>query len=508
MVLGDSISEKRYDVFLSYNSEDRDAVEQIAVYLADCTGLKPWLDKWKLIPGEDWVENLERGLRSALTCAIFVGKSGEGPWQQKELTAALNQQVKNPGFRVIPVLLPNAPTVPKLPLFLAGNTWVEFRESMDDDALWRLECGILGKAPERGRPSAPEDCLQPQAKPQPQADPADLVYPGGAMDVDSRFYIRREADDAVFGAVHRHRGMVTVRGARQSGKTSLILQAYVNTRRTSKPLRPVFVDFQALSEKDFDSLGAIWQRIAQEIDIQLGLASWKPESWEAASAYDRNLTRYLDRCVFAVDQTPLLLCLDELDRVFKLPLRSGFFPSVRAFFNRGAWDPAWRNVRWLLSTCSEPSSYIEDPTESPFNVGRKIELGSLSIDQTTDFARRHGLGLDASVIERIVDYVGGRPFLVHLLLYHLAINPQQQEQLFDVRSAGGGVFLEHLKRHQVKFREKPELREAMKHVIAGQGCDDVRLANSLEASGLVIHDASFRAICSCQLYKEYFAGVL
>lgn len=409
---------------------------------------------------------------------------------------------------MIPVLLPDAPAAPQLPIFLAGNTWVEFRVNLDDDALWRLECGVLGKAPERGRPSASRDCRQPPAEPQPHADPADLVIPGGAMDVHSRFYIRRQADDEVFGAIHKPRGLVAVRAPRQTGKTSLILQAYVNTHRAEKPLRPVFVDFQALTPEHFASLDRIWQRIAQEMAIQLGHESGKPDVWAAASSYDRNLTGYLDRCVFAADQTPVLLCVDEVDRVFKSPLRSDFFPSVRAFYNRGAWDEVWKKVRWLLSTSSEPSFFIEDLAQSPFNVGLQVALSSFTIEETTDFARRHGLALDDSMIRRIVDYVGGRPFLVHLLMYHLAIHPQRQEKLFDVKSAGDGVFLGHLKRYQARFQEKPELREAMKLVVAGEGCEDVRVANRLEAAGLVTRDENGKLVCHCRLYKEYFSRVL
>jgi hypothetical protein len=144
---------KPYAVFLSYNSEDREAVEQLAIYLQDRANLPLWLDKWKLIPGESWVENLERGLAESATCAIFVGQSGKGPWQEQEVKLALRYQVKNPNFRVIPVLLPDAPVQPELPPFLAGNMWVDLRKGLqDDDALWRLECGIRGVPPERGRP--------------------------------------------------------------------------------------------------------------------------------------------------------------------------------------------------------------------------------------------------------------------------------------------------------------------------------------------------------------------
>jgi hypothetical protein len=145
--------DKPYAVFLSFNSEDRAAVEKIAIYLQDKVNLRSWFDQWELIPGESWVENLQRGLATSETCAVFVGKSGEGPWQKREVEVALQYQVYNHKFRVIPVLLPDAPKQPELPMFLAGNMWVDFRGKRldDDDTLWRLECGIRGETPGRGR---------------------------------------------------------------------------------------------------------------------------------------------------------------------------------------------------------------------------------------------------------------------------------------------------------------------------------------------------------------------
>lgn len=151
------MADKQYAVFLSFNSEDRKMVEKIAVYLKDKTDLRPWFDQWDLIPGEPWVRNLEKGLKESSACAVFVGKSGEGPWQSREVETALRQQVDQEDFRVIPVLLPDALKQPELPLFLAGNMWIDFRGKgiVDDDTLWRLECGIRGVAPGQGRPGSP-----------------------------------------------------------------------------------------------------------------------------------------------------------------------------------------------------------------------------------------------------------------------------------------------------------------------------------------------------------------
>ena len=91
--------DKPYDVFLSYNSEDREAVKQIATYLKDEARLEPWLDMWHLIPGEPWVSNLELGLRSSKSCAVFIGESGEGPWNRIEVQHALQEHAADASFR-------------------------------------------------------------------------------------------------------------------------------------------------------------------------------------------------------------------------------------------------------------------------------------------------------------------------------------------------------------------------------------------------------------------------
>ena len=62
-----------------------------------------------------------------------------------EIRAFLQQFVKG-GCPVIPVLLTNGPKKPKLPLFLEGNTWVDFRDSQSNP-MDKLVWGITGKKP-------------------------------------------------------------------------------------------------------------------------------------------------------------------------------------------------------------------------------------------------------------------------------------------------------------------------------------------------------------------------
>ncbi len=91
-------------------------------------------------PGKHHLENQIGQIKSA---AVFVGKDGIGPWEQMELAAFLRQFV-NRKCPVIPVILADTPKKPKLPIFLDGMTWVDFRQHDPDPPMERLIWGITG----------------------------------------------------------------------------------------------------------------------------------------------------------------------------------------------------------------------------------------------------------------------------------------------------------------------------------------------------------------------------
>lgn len=496
---------KPFDVFLSYNTDDKDLVERIAVLLADKAGLNPWFDDWTLIPGEPWVRNLERGLEASSSCAVFIGKNAEGPWQKNEVESALRKQVRNPEFRVIPVILPGAPKKLELPSFLDGNTWVDFHAGIEyEDSLWRLECGIRGNPPGQGRLKSKKH-KPPVLKivEQVHFDPLKISRPGGPLHVNSRFYIKRKADDEVLNEILRTRGIVTIKGALQTGKTSLILQLYHAIQSLRSDLRIVLVDFQSISEKNFKTMEKIWFNIVSCISNQLKIKEWNSNNWKKKADYNYNVSNFFDR-MFEISEYPLIICFDEVDRVFNSPIKKDFFASIRSLYTRGAYESCFHKTRWLLSTSSGPASFIDNINQSPFNIGYIAELNTFTIEEVREFARRHGLILNHEDVERVMNYVGGRPYLVHTLFYHLVRNPDAYEQLFDVWLAGRKIFREHLEYYLAQFQREKSLKEMMIKVIQGKGCKDVILANRLLSAGLVRRDDQQKIVPLCSLYVDFF----
>ena len=146
-----SLRPKRYDVFLSYNSQDRPAVHAVAERLKG-EGLELYLEEWELAPGREFQPALAEGLRDSKTCVVFLGPNGLGPWQKQELQVAVDKRARDEAFHVIPVLLPGTERPRRGDVahleFLINASWVEFLTTLDDERAFRsLVWGITGTKP-------------------------------------------------------------------------------------------------------------------------------------------------------------------------------------------------------------------------------------------------------------------------------------------------------------------------------------------------------------------------
>ena len=146
----------RYHVFLCYNiesKEDKRIVEKIGNQLRK-SGIIPWFGEWEVRRGTSWQREIEQQIEYISAVAVFVGQEGVGPWQKLEIDALLREFV-NRGCPVIPVLLQNASSKPRLPIFLNGVRWIDFADTDSDEAsLETLIWGITGKHVETHRRSS------------------------------------------------------------------------------------------------------------------------------------------------------------------------------------------------------------------------------------------------------------------------------------------------------------------------------------------------------------------
>jgi energy-coupling factor transporter ATP-binding protein EcfA2 len=199
---------QKYEVFISYSSRDRAMAEKLAIRLREA-GLSLFFDRWCLPGGKPWGPLLEQSIQESASCAVLIGKEGFGPWQAREMWAALGRQGRDPAFPVIPTMLPGAEEVPSL--FLGLNTWVDMRRGVDDEVAFQMLLqAIRGEA--MGGPVFEElaDAVRP--------------YLGlrAFREEDSAFFFGREAfTEKLVGTVERTPFLAVV-GPSGSGKSSVV----------------------------------------------------------------------------------------------------------------------------------------------------------------------------------------------------------------------------------------------------------------------------------------------
>jgi WD40 repeat protein len=147
-----SLAPKRWEAFLSYNSQDRAAVTELAQRLKR-EELTLYLDEWEMEPGWEFQPALARALNASKSVVAFLGPSGLARWQMQEIQVAIDKATHDEAFHVIPVLLPGAERPRRGDVahleFLINASWVEFVGTLDDErAFRRLVWGIKGAKPE------------------------------------------------------------------------------------------------------------------------------------------------------------------------------------------------------------------------------------------------------------------------------------------------------------------------------------------------------------------------
>jgi len=148
MVRPGMTADSKYHVFLSHPHQYGDWAEALAGRLEDEHGFRVWLDRWVLVPGQSWQQEMAKGLEDAKACAVCLGQKTLKGWFQQEVEKALNRQAIDINFRVIPILLPDAPRdrTEAMPAFLDLRTWVDCREGSDAEyAFHVLVQGIKGE---------------------------------------------------------------------------------------------------------------------------------------------------------------------------------------------------------------------------------------------------------------------------------------------------------------------------------------------------------------------------
>jgi len=324
--------------------------------------------------------------------------------------------------------------------------------------------------------------------------------PGGAMPLDSPYYISRAADDEFRQAIARRTSIVLVKGPRQVGKSSLLARALEDARRSRTSV--VFTDVQALGRDDLRSPMAVYQALGRSIAEQIKVPSSILDSWNDSDSPNTNFSRYM-RAVLGA-HPHVVWGLDEIDRLVGMDYSTDVFGLFRSWHNRRALDPGapWGRLTLAIAYATEAHLLIADLNQSPFNVGARVALEDFDAGETMTLNARHGSVLDTpSAAARLMSLVGGSPYLLQCAFYELGRGGSLDRLEDDARRESGPLG-EHLRRVRVLLQTDPALDRAMAAVLKGDACPDRDSFYRLRSAGLILGASPSEARPRCGLYRQ------
>ena len=332
---------------------------------------------------------------------------------------------------------------------------------------------------------------------------------GGAVPLNSVFYVERPTDIEFRTAIARRDSIVLVKGARQMGKTSLLARGLQQSRQLGS--RVVLTDFQTLNTSHLESANTLFYTLAEILCDQLDLDVSPDAVWNTERGPNMNLERYLRRAVFSQISDPIVWGLDEVDRLFTCDYGSEVFGLFRSWHNKRALDPTgpWSRLTLVIAYATEAHLFIRDLNQSPFNVGTRLALQDFSAAQTADLNMRYGSPIKSPQdVTRFHQLLSGHPYLVRRGLDELSLNPESMDNFIEMACKDEGIFSDHLRRIQLTLSQDTALRTAVTQVLNGIPVQNSDEFYRLRSTGIVSGDGASAAQIRCPLYDRYLRAHL
>ncbi|MBE9070757.1 AAA-like domain-containing protein [Leptolyngbya cf. ectocarpi LEGE 11479] len=346
----------------------------------------------------------------------------------------------------------------------------------------------------------------------PPSHVAEPELPQGQVRLASAFYIERHPQDSLcYEEISKPGALIRIKAPRQMGKTSLM--ARILNIAQEQEYRVIPLSFQHADREIFSNLEQLLRWLCVRVSRKLGLSPRLNDFWTDTYGSKDNCTAYFEDYLLPEIATPLVLGMDEVDRVFQYTdIVDDFFGLLRAWYEEAGYgvggSSLWEKLRLVVVHSTE--GYIPlDINQSPFNVGLPIELKEFELEQVSDLAGRHGLHWSPDQLEQLVALIGGHPYLVRVAFYQIVQGELTWEQLLQSAPTESGIYGDHLRRHLWNLNRDSVLAEAFSQVLASQEPVALESAHAfkLHSLGLVKLQGN-GVVPSFELYRQYFSDRL
>jgi tetratricopeptide (TPR) repeat protein len=248
---------------------------------------------------------------------------------------------------------------------------------------------------------------------------------GGTVQAGKGVYIPRQADDELLDLCRAGK-FTYILTARQMGKSSVMVRT--SERLMREGIKSVAIDLTKIGAAKTDVTAEKWYFglllvIKTRLGLKVDLLKWWDQNKRLTMA--QRMTDFFEQVLLVEVKEPVVIFIDEIDTTLRLSFTDDFYAAVRYVHNDRALVPVFNRLSFVLIGVAKPGDLIQNPDQTPFNIGQGVELTDFNFDEALPLA--DGLGLPPAeareTLRWVLEWTSGHPYLTQRLC--LAIAEQQ-----------------------------------------------------------------------------------
>ena len=334
------------------------------------------------------------------------------------------------------------------------------------------------------------------------------------------FDLRREPQESRCDrTILQPASLLRIKGPQNMGKTRMLNRVVKQARSTvagnsDNLTRIATVNFlRSFDLTVYDSLDKFLQSLCQIIAYQLTksyqvhLTDNFQQNWDRLSGTpNHKASVYFENQLLDL---PLVLVLEDIDRVFEAPFAIDFCDLIRGWHTEAQRDDLWQNLSLVIVHSTDVYASMDIGSSPLANLGEIVILEEFSSKDVESLVKRYNLDWDRGSTAKIMALVGGNPDLIDLALKTMVDESMPLDRILSTATTESGIYRDRLRKLWEVISFKPRLKAALKDIItpASPIRIDPLILHQLESLGLIKIEGD-RAILRYELYRQYFTRLL
>ena len=321
---------------------------------------------------------------------------------------------------------------------------------------------------------------------------------------DSLYINRPPIESQCYEEILKEGELIRIKAPPKMGKTSLLNK--ILCYATTQGYKIVRFSLLQLNESTLKNQSKFLFSFCYNVSRFLKVEIKTNDYWSESYGSNDNCTYYFEDYLLPQIDVPIVIGLDNLERVFPYQeVATDFCSLLRSWYEEGKIMDTWKKIRLVIIHSTEAYPNL-DINKSPFNIGLSIRLSDLTEEQVYELALANQLNISKIDIKKLMSIVEGHPYLLQTAFKHLKIySDSRLDEILDTATTEAGIYKSHLRELRHSLQENPNLIESMKMV--ANSIEAVNLGENeafkLENLGLV-HRENNNVVAKCHLYRLYF----